>query len=72
MLDKLINIVNHSQSLIIMLIQLIWLASVLLQLPEQGEIEAIYYCGDIELLVLMAILLVINKDKLWEKPVAQM
>ncbi|MFS1425123.1 hypothetical protein [Shewanella sp. 10N.286.48.B5] len=44
----------------------------MVSLPEQGEIEPIYYCGDIELLVLMAILLVISKDKLWENPVTQM
>ncbi|MDO6775796.1 hypothetical protein Q4591_10540 [Shewanella sp. 3_MG-2023] len=61
-----------SLSMAMVAIQALWLSNSLVQLRDQGAINAIYYWGDIGLLVLMAALLVISKDKLWKNGVTKM
>ncbi|WP_153912947.1 hypothetical protein [Shewanella sp. TC10] len=50
----------------------IWLSVSLVALREQGSISVGYYWGDLGLLVLMGVLLVISKGKLWKNGVASL
>ncbi|MDO6612743.1 hypothetical protein Q4601_11170 [Shewanella sp. 1_MG-2023] len=59
-----------SLSMLLVFSSAIWLSTSLVGLREQGSINVGYYWGDLGLLLLMGVLLVISRNKLWKNGVA--
>ena len=59
-------------SMLVVFSSAIWISTSLVSLREQGMISVGYYWGDLGLLLLMGLLLVISKDKLWKNGVASL
>ncbi|KPZ71306.1 hypothetical protein AN944_01681 [Shewanella sp. P1-14-1] len=66
------SVLQISLTMLIVIVHSVWLSTSLVDLREQGMITASYYWGDLGLLLLMGLLLVISKHKLWKNGVASL
>ncbi|WP_285163823.1 hypothetical protein [Shewanella goraebulensis] len=66
------SVLQVSSSMLIVIFSSVWLSTSLVTLREENAISLGYYWGDLGLLLLMAVLLVISRNKLWKNGVASL
>ncbi|MCL1067704.1 hypothetical protein L2735_12970 [Shewanella olleyana] len=64
------SVLQVSFSMLVVIFSSVWLSTSLVTLREDNGLSLGYYWGDLGLLLLMAVLLVISKNKLWKNGVA--